>query len=144
MKITIEEPQVGTEEEIIVRCHSISPELMSVLNTLKTADTMLIASLGSDIYRISPADIYYIETVDKKTFLYCKDEVYESKQKLYEFEALAMKNFYRVSKSVIINLRKIKALSPSLSGKVEVILTNSERVIIARPYVRELKKSLGI
>ena len=66
MKITIEEPQVGSEEEIIVRCHSISPELMSVINTLKTADTMLIASLGNDIYRINPTDVYYIETVDKR------------------------------------------------------------------------------
>lgn len=144
MKITIETPQPGAEEEIIVRCHNISPELLSVLNTLKTSDNMLIANLGKDIHRVDPVDIFYIETVDKKTFIYCKHEVYESKQKLYELEELGLRNFYRVSKSVIVNLRKIKALSPSLSGRVEVILTNGERVIIARPYVSELKKNLGI
>jgi len=144
LKITIETPQPGAEEEIIVRCHNISPELLSVLNTLKTSDNMLIANLGKDIHRVDPVDIFYIETVDKKTFIYCKHEVYESKQKLYELEELGLRNFYRVSKSVIVNLRKIKALSPSLSGRVEVILTNGERVIIARPYVSELKKNLGI
>jgi len=144
LKITIEEPRASAGDEIIVRCHNISPELLNMLNSFKTPETVLIANLGSDIHRVNYTDIFYIETVDKKTFLYCEGEVYESKQKLYELEALGMKNFYRVSKSVILNLRKVKALSPSLSGKVEVILTNGERVIIARPYVSELKKSLGI
>jgi len=144
LKITIKEPPAGAEEEIIVLCHNISPELLNMLNSFKAPETVLIANLGSDIHRVNHEDIFYIETVDKKTFLYCEDEVYESKQKLYELEALGMKSFYKVSKSVILNLRKVKALSPSLSGKVEVILTNGERVVISRPYVSELKKSLGI
>ena len=89
-------------------------------------------------------DVFYIEAVDNKTFLYCKHEVYESKQKLYELEELAMSDFLRISKSVIVNLSKIKSLSPSLSGRLEAVLMNGEKVIISRQYVNELKKSLNI
>lgn len=144
MKIIIEKPQIGEEEQIIVKCHSISPALWSALNTLQTQGDLLIAYIGNEIHRVNPSDIYYIETVDNKTFLYCKREVYESKQKLYELEELAMSDFLRISKSVIVNLSKIKSLTPALSGRFEAALTNGEKVIISRQYVSELKKNLGI
>ena len=144
MKIVIEEPQGGEEEQIIVKCRKMSPELIRVLALLKAQDT-LIAYDGNEIHRIRSADIYYIEVVDNKTFLYCKDNLFESKQKLYELEeALANGDFLRASKSVILNLSKIKALSPALSGRFEAMLGNGEKVIISRQYVGDLKKRLGI
>ncbi|MCL1981478.1 MAG: LytTR family transcriptional regulator [Clostridiales bacterium] len=144
MKIVIDEPQDGEEEQIIVKCHQMSAELLRVLTMLKTQDA-LIAYNGNDIHRVQPAGVYYIEVVDNKTFLYCKDKVYESKQRLYELEeALASVDFLRVSKSVILNLSKIRTLSPALSGRFEATLNNSERVIISRQYVNDLKKRLGI
>jgi DNA-binding LytR/AlgR family response regulator len=144
LKIIIEKPQAGEEEIIIVKCHSISPELLTLLNAIKEQDNLLIANVGNEIHRVNPADIYYIETVDNKTFLYGKSDVYESKQKLYELEELALRDFLRVSKSAIVNLSKIKSLIPSLSGRLEAVLSNGERLIISRQYVNVLKKTLGI
>lgn len=144
MKIIIEEPPVGVDERIIVQCYSISSELLSVLNLLKTPSSILVAYIGNEIHRVNPADVFYIEAVDKKTFLYCEYGVYESRQKLYELEDLEMKDFLRISKSVIVNMSKIKTLIPSLSGKAEAVLTNKERVVISRQYMNVLKKNLGI
>ncbi|MGL5255373.1 MAG: LytTR family DNA-binding domain-containing protein, partial [Brevinema sp.] len=68
-----------------------------------------------------------------------------SKQKLYELEEnLANGDFLRVSKSLIINLSKIKSLSPALSGRFEATLFNDEKVIISRQYMGNLKKRFGI
>jgi len=144
LKIIIEKPQDGEEEQIIIKCHNVTPELLSTLNIFKSQGNMLNANIGSEIHRVNPLDIYYIETVDNKTFLYCEQAVYESKQKLYELEELAMNDFLRISKSVIVNLSKIKSLLPALSGRLEAVLTNGEKVVISRQYVSELKKSLGI
>ena len=83
--------------------------------------------------------------VENKTFFYCREEVYEAKQKLYELEeSLENSDLLRVSKSVMLNLSKIKCLSPALNGRFEAILDNGERVIISRQYVAGLKKRLGI
>ncbi len=144
MKIVMEEPPEGEEEQIIIRCRRMTPELLRALALLKAQDT-LIAYDGNEIHRLRPDGIYYIDTVDNKTFLYLKDKVYESKQKLYELEnSLANSDFLRVSKSVILNLRKIKTLSPALSGRFEALLDNGEKVIISRQYMGDLKKRLGI
>ena len=105
----------------------------------------LIAYVGNEIHRIQPKEIYYIEVVDNKTFLYCQDTVLETKQKLYELENyLSNSDFLRVSKSVLLNLSKIKSLSPALSGRFEATLDNNEKIIISRQYVSDLKKMLGI
>jgi len=144
LKITIEEPPAGAEDEIIVRCRNISPELLNVLNSIKTPSNMFVGYIDNEVHRINPSDIYYFEAVDKKTFIYCEYDVYESKLKLYEVDELNITDFFKISKSVIVNLNKIKSLTPSLSGSVEAVLTNKERVIISRRYVGELKKSLGI
>jgi len=144
LKITIKEPPTGVEDEIIVLCHNISPELLSILNSLKTPSSMLVAYVDNEIHRINPSDIFYFEAVDKKTFIYCERNVYESKLKLYELDELAINDFFRISKSVIVNASKIKSLIPSFSGRVEAVLTNKEKVIISRQHVSELKKALGI
>lgn len=144
MKIVILEPQDDEDEQIIFKCRSMTPELLRIIARLKAQDS-LVAYNGSDIYRIRPTDIYYIETVDNKSFFYLKEKVYESRQKLYELEeSLSSYDFLRVSKSVIANLSKIKSLSPALNGRFEALMDNGERVIISRQYVPDLKKHLGL
>lgn len=144
LKITIEELQDDEEEEILIKCRSMTPELLRVISQLKALDA-LIAYDGSEIHRVRPSDIFYIEAVDNKTFLYLKEHIYESKQKLYELEnLLAGCDFLRISKSVIVNLSKVRSLSPALSGRFEATLDNSEKVIISRQYMGDLKKRLGI
>ena len=96
LKIIIEEPQDGEEEQIIVKCRNIRPELLNLLNSFKPQNNMLIGYINNEIHRIYPADIYYIETVDNRTFLYSEHKVYESRQKLYELdEILSAGNFFR-------------------------------------------------
>lgn len=144
MKIVIEELQDGEEDQIIIKCHEMTDELLHVLAMLK-AQGSLIAYDGNEIHRVQPKEIYYIEVVDNKTFLYCKDKVLESKHKLYELESyLSNSDFLRISKSVLLNLCKIKFLSPALSGRFEATLINNEKIIISRQYVSNLKKMLGI
>jgi DNA-binding LytR/AlgR family response regulator len=144
LRIVIEELQDGEEAELIIKCREMTDELLHVLAMLKAQGT-LIAYDGNEIHRVQPKEIYYIEVVDNKTFLYCEDKVLESKQKLYELESnLSNSDFLRVSKSVLLNLSKIKSLSPALSGRFEATLGNNEKVIISRQYVSDLKKILGI
>ena len=53
-------------------------------------------------------------------------------------------SFFRASKSFIINADKIDSIKPSLSGRFEVMLTNKEKLIVSRQYVRVLKQMIGL
>lgn len=144
MRIVIEEPGEGDEDQVIFRCRRMTPQLLRALALLKAQEEFVVYQ-ENDIYRVRPDSVYYIEVVDNRTFFYCQDKVYESRQKLYELEeALENSDLLRVSKSVVLNLSKIRSLSPALSGRFEARLDNEERVIISRQYVGALKKRLGI
>jgi len=145
LKIIIEEPLDGEEEHIVVKCRELSAELQAALKMLKSIDDKLIGTIGNKVFRIDPLDIFYIEAVENKTFLYGKHDVYESRLKLYELEEqLASKKFLRVSKSFIVNLREIKSLAPALQGRLEAGLTNDENIIISKHYVSRLKDALSV
>ncbi|MCL2571497.1 MAG: LytTR family transcriptional regulator DNA-binding domain-containing protein [Defluviitaleaceae bacterium] len=144
MKIIFEQPKDGDEDKIIVSCRHVTPEIMQLLDRI-TNQGSLIGYIDNKIYKVNPSDIYYIETVDRMTFLYAEGYVYESKQKLYELEEyLRPWNFLRIGKSCIANLEKIKSVSPMLNRRFDVVLANGERVIVSRQYVNNLKEYLDI
>ena len=144
MKIIIKELIDGDEEQVVIKCHQITTEIQNLISYFKTPD-ILIGYYGKEIHRINKIEISFIETVDNKTFICCDSKVYESKNKLYELEELLIGNdFLQVSKSVIMNLSKIKKIIPYLSGRFQAVLMNDLNVIISRQYINDLKKKLGI
>lgn len=145
VKISIEEISKERGEEILIRCHEIDDEIYEIVNKLKTEDLLLLGNQNDRVHRIKLSDIYYFEAVDGKVFGYCKDNVFEVKQKLYELEELCKeKNCFRASKSTILNMAKISSIFPSISGRFEAVLDNGERAVVSRQYVPVLKKMLGL
>lgn len=145
MKVSIEEIGREQEEEILIRCHEVNNKIYEIINKLKVEELILLGFQNESIHRIEISDIYYFEAVDGKVFIYCKDEVFEVKHKLYELEELCKgKKCFRASKSTILNIEKISFIRPSLSGRFEAVLDNGEHVVISRQYVPALKNMLGL
>lgn len=145
MKITIEEIGKEQEEEMILRCHELNTDMLHLLQSLKATKNGLVGIKGEEIHRLSMDDIFYFEVVDNRAFFYCRENVYESKLKLYEFEKLCKdSSFFRASKSMILNTDKIDFVAPSFSGRFEATLQNGEKVTVSRQYVSILKKKMGL
>lgn len=145
MKIIIEEIEGFGETEIVIKCESISDEITEFINEYKLLNNKIWGTLNKESYIIDPIDIYYIETVESKVFAYTIDKIYELNQKLYVLEKLLpKKHFFRVSKSMILNISKIVSIKSLLNGKLQVKLNNNENVIISRNYVGLFKEKLGV
>lgn len=145
MKISIEEINKEMEEEILIRCHEVDDEIHEIVNKLETENLIVLGYQNDRVHRIKLSEIYYFEAVDGKVFIYCKDNVFEVKQKLYELEELCKeKNCFRASKSTVLNISKISSIHPTISGRFEAVLDNGERTVVSRQYVPVLKKMLGL
>lgn len=145
MKITIEEIKDLKETEINIKCESITPELLSFINDLTTNNQKIVASFEGESFLVNPNDIYYIESVDDKVFAYTKEKVYSLNLKLYELEEkLSKKNFFRASKSCIVNISYIISLKSLFNGRMQVTLESDEKVIISRSQVAHFKEKLGV
>ena len=130
-------------EMLEIRCHSISDEVREIIAFVKSRQGQLTGIADERQYEISISDIFYIESVDNKAFIYTKSKVYETRQKLYELEEmLSKKHFLRVSKSTLLNLMKVSAIKPALNSRFTAVLQSGEQVVITRKYVPELKKAL--
>lgn len=145
MKIMIEDLPAGEEEEVIIRCNGLSEDILRLIYKLKSKEHSILGYAGEEIRLVAPDNAYYFESVDNKVFVYSKNDVLETKHKLYELEnELSGGDFLRVSKSVILNITKIKGLRPAFNGRLEADLDNGEKIIISRQYVPDLKKMLGM
>ena len=144
-KVTITQIDKREEQEVVVRCHDINGEVVSIVEKLKNGDSILLGIKDGKTFQINVKDIFYIESVDNKTYIYLQKDVFETKLKLYELEEkLKGTKLFRCSKSMILNIAKIRSVSPSVNSRLEASLINGKKVIISRQYVGTLKKILGM
>ncbi|WEV61160.1 LytTR family DNA-binding domain-containing protein [Streptococcaceae bacterium ESL0729] len=146
VKIYLEIIPPGEEEEISCRLHALSDFRKELLSKLEVDENIyFLGKKEGKLYKLSIDEIFYVESVDKKTFAYSEGEEFELDDRLYVIED-KLKNcqFIRISKSMLVNIEKISMIHPSLSGRFEAQLTNGERVKITRKYVPDLKRAFGL
>ena len=145
MKITIETPRPGEEDEIILRFATVDENILKLIQSLKTEKDALTGYVDDKIQKLALKDIFYFEAVDNKVYAYTAKQVYEVHKKLYEIEEdYANTDFLRISKAVVVNVSKITYIRPMLNGRFEAKLRNDEKVIISRQYVPALKEKLDL
>lgn len=132
------------EESAVINAVRITDDLQNAIDILAN-NCRVIAVTTEDKNILCRTDsIYYIESVDKRTYVYTKDGCFETKYRLYELDELLNKNFFRSAKAMIVNIRKIRSVKAEINGRMTAELLNGEKVVIARSYVKELKERLGI
>ena len=108
MKVSVICPSSDEEDEIIFRCHTLSDDMDRLIHRLRYGEIKFTGYDEHGISTIAASDIYYFETVDNKVFAYCKQSVYEVKERLYQLEEVIEElPFMRISKSMIVNIEKI-------------------------------------
>lgn len=145
MKITINiNPQLE-DTEIAVSCPKLTPETEKIIAALRLIDSQLSVRDVDTYHLIDPYDAIYVEAIERKTFVYTSDKVYESDLKLYELESkLCDIGFCKISKSCIVNLRRIKSLRADVEHRIRIMLDNGEQIVDSRMYSDELREKLGV
>ena len=104
-------------------------------------NSILAVKKGQDIVLLDFEDIFMIRVEEKQAKAY-KD--YLVKRPLYQIEENLDSNFVRVSKTTLVNLRKIKRVAPSLRGMMFIELKNGLKDNISRKYLSDFKEALNL
>lgn len=145
MKITINVGEEINETEINIRCSQLTPDIENIIATLRIMNQQLLVTKDDTNYLLDVNTISYIEALERKTFVYTQDSIYESKLKLYEMEErLCKSGFFRISKSCLVHLKFIKSIKKDIDRKLRLTLTNGEQIMVSRQYADEIKKRLGV
>jgi DNA-binding LytR/AlgR family response regulator len=117
--------------------------LQHLIDYIRQYSFSLKGSLEGQNYNISLENILYIDSVDGKTFLYCKEKIFESKETLTSLEQYLFSTpFVRISKSCIMNTNALKSVRILMNHRMEANLINGEKLIITRNYMENVKRKL--
>ena len=145
MKIKIEIDEKHSDTEVIIRTKKITPEVEKLVTVLRAVNKQIGVRRCDETILLNTENILYIETVDRKTFVYTEAETFETDLKLYEIEQeLTEHDFLRISKQAVVNIRMIKSLKAEINRKIRVTLKNDEQIIVSRMYADGLRKKLGL
>ena len=93
---------------------------------------------------IDASDVYYLENVERKVFLYAKEQVYRYDGNMAELEGkLAGTEFVRISRTCIMNAEHLRELKQIKNSHLEAVLDNGEKLIVFRKYLQDVKKLFG-
>ena len=144
MDVIIEQQENLTKDKVVIYCKEENKEIQKIKGYIKSLNTKLCVSSEFKNILVEHDEIYYIESVDKKTFVYLKDKVMECSLKLYEIEDKFRElTFFRANKSTIVNVMYVKDISILLNRNLLLKLENNDKVIISRRNVKEFKKFIG-
>ena len=145
MKIEIDINEKYTDLGVKVTAQDLTPDIERIVSLMRMMDMQIPVKRDDETMLLDVDEILYIDAVERNTFIYTKDNTYESALKLYEFEQqLPERDFIRVSKQSILNLRKVKSLKTDINRKIRVTLLNGEQIVVSRMYAEDLRKRLGI
>jgi DNA-binding LytR/AlgR family response regulator len=140
MKLVVEQSNEYIEPEIRISCSYIDKRLSRLIENVNLFLFSIKVQKGDAEISVALEDIYYFDTVDNKVFLYTEKEVYQCDKKLYEIEAAyANTPLLRISKNCVLNIFCVVSVQTQLSGRLEAILKNGEKVIVSRHYIKPFR-----
>ena len=108
------------------------------------SNELLAVKKDSDIALLEYDDIFMFRVENKQVNVFTKDYDYIIKKPLYQIEENLNSDFVRISKTTIVNLKKIKRVAPSLRGMMFIELKNGLKDNISRKYLPNFKQALDL
>ena len=116
----------------------------SVDNLIKKIKNMSISFTGKSDWKtvsIDLSDIYYIENVERKIFLYSRKDVYRYDGSMTDIDSsIADTDLVRISRTCFMNVSHLKEIMQIKNSHLEAVLDNGEKLIVSRKYLKDIKK----
>ena len=135
MKMTISKDNTMEDDYVDIRYRELNASITQIVDICNGNNQLLLGEIDGKKYPLDINDIYYFESVDGRTCACAAKDVYNSEQTLAQLEqTLGGYSFVRISKSMLVNIRKVKWVSSMLNMKLAAELINGERVAVSRHY----------
>ncbi|MGL4737820.1 MAG: LytTR family DNA-binding domain-containing protein [Cellulosilyticaceae bacterium] len=146
MNVEIKLQKDLTQPYAIIYAPTLTPEINQIITLLeqKNTTTPLTVKQEDTYHILKPDEIYMVRTEDQQLMLYTKTQHYSCTKRLYEVEQLLGPDFFRISKTTLVNLNFLDSVEPSFNGTMYLKLKNGSKDYISRKYLPEFKNYLGL
>ncbi len=143
MRLKVEQNKTLDDISVLIQYAEKNQMLGRLVHAVRACGKKIQAQYDNKTVLLNIADIYYFESVDKKTFAYCREKVYRVEGRLYQLnENFSGYGFVQVNKACLLNINVLEHVRTLANSKMEATLKNEERVAISRRYIPNLKEAL--
>ncbi|HOJ48802.1 MAG TPA: LytTR family DNA-binding domain-containing protein [Bacillota bacterium] len=146
MKIRIETVEGLQEDEVIIRCGRVDDTIQRIHNFIKEQSLLKTGFTfykQNQEYYFPVEEVLFFETDDERVYAHTADDAFLMKYRLYELEEILPRCFIRVSKSTIVNTRKIYSIERNLTSSSLIKFADSHKhVYVSRHYYKQLKERM--
>ena len=148
MKIKIEIDEGLPEDEVLIRCRGLTEQISDVQKAVSeviNTSQKFVFYRGNTEYYLTLDEILFFETDSDGINAHTRDNIYQTKYKLYELEELLPGSFMRISKSAIVNTSHIYSISRNLTASSVVAFADTHKqVYVSRYYYKPLINKLEV
>ena len=146
MKIKIEIDESMSEDEVLIRCRGLTEqvtEIQKAVSEVVNTSQRFVFYRSNTEYYLALDEILFFETDGDGINAHTRDNIYQTKYKLYELEDLLPGCFMRISKSSIVNTNHIYSISRNLTASSVVAFAGTHKqVYVSRYYYKPLVNKL--
>ena len=138
----IEKRQVeGQPLTVIIEYPEWNETVDSLVRKIGRMDISFVAKTEESSVSIGISDVYYIENVERKLFIYSKDEVYRFDGTMSDIESrIRDTELVRISRTCIMNTDHLKEIRQIRNSHLEAVMDNDEKLIVSRKYLPDIKR----
>lgn len=146
MKIKVEIDESLSEEEVIIRCPALTEQITKIQQAVQevvSSAQRFVFFKGNTEYYLKLNEVLFFETGEQGIDVHTKNDIYQTKLKLYELEEILPGAFMRVSKSTILNTHHVYSINRNLTASSVVSFSNTHKqVYVSRHYYKPLTSKL--
>jgi len=121
--------------------------LLALVNDLKSGPQRLerfVIKAGGRVFFLRADDIEWIEAAGNYVKLHVGAETHVFRETMNALEArLDPSQFFRIHRSHIVNIERVRELQPWFNGEYVVFLTSGARLTLSRGYREKLQDRIG-
>lgn len=95
------------------------------------AKKRFLVKYGDDSFVVEDSEIYYIEADLSEIVIRTRDEFFYYKEKISDIKKLMPKNFFKIHRSIIINVDKIKNIKTLTQSRLEFSFEGIDDVVVS-------------
>ena len=138
----VEQRQVKDQPlTVIVEYPEYDKSVDNLINKIKNMSISFTGKSDGKTVSIDISDIYYIENVERKIFLYSKKDIYLYDGSMADIDSSILEtDLVRISRTCFMNVSHLKEIMQIKNSHLEAVLDNGEKLIVSRKYLKDIKK----
>lgn len=131
----------------IMNSNETTQSLMNLMQSFKQSSypERLLVPDGDQMLFIPVDEIDYIEAADNYVSIFTSKNTFLLLQRLSDLESkLDPKQFFRIHRSYIVNVERVKSIQTWMKSAAEVVLYSDKKLPLSRRRIQDFKEQFGL